>query len=197
MIELNLLKKRQEKFHQKVLLIRILAVYVIGFLCLLIILSISYISNRIAIKSTLLKIENYNQKIKKEQGIVEMLEKNKEEMDRTARILFLAQEEYRTRILWSKRFDIIIASVPESIWLNKMFLSSVTRGDKTQKILVIEGFAAPGSANTRKSITQFMNNLKSNAGTEFSNLALTELKQNDKALKQKGTTFKIECDLKE
>ncbi|MCM8821225.1 MAG: PilN domain-containing protein [Candidatus Omnitrophica bacterium] len=196
MIELNLLKKRQEKFYQKVLLIRILSVYIIGFLCLLIILGISYFSNRISIKSTLASIENYNQKIKNEQQAVQILEKYREEMERTAKILFFAQEEYRTRTLWTRRFNIIGNSVPEGIWLSKMSISQTAREEKNQKTLVIEGFVMQGSINAGKLITQFMNNIKNNSGTEFSNITLAEVKQSDKTSKYRSTLFKIECDLR-
>ncbi|MCM8815678.1 MAG: hypothetical protein NC937_02860 [Candidatus Omnitrophica bacterium] len=197
MIELNLLKKKQEIFFQKILLIRIISVYVIGLLCLFIILGISYVSNRITIKSILASIENYNQKIKNEQEAVQILQKHKEEMDRTAKTLFLAQEEYRKRVLWSKRFNVITSSVPENIWLSKMSVSQSSGEEKNPRIIVIEGFITPAIGSARKSITQFMDSIKNNSETEFTSITLTEIKQSDLTQKSRSTMFRIECGLKE
>jgi len=196
MIEINLLKKRQEKFNQKVFLIRIVSIYIIGFLCLLVILGISYLSDRIAIKTTLLSIENYKQKIKNESDIVRTLEKYKDEMDKVSKLLFLAHEEYRKRIIWSKRFNAIVVSVPENMLLSKMFLSEYTQGEKTRRIFTIEGIVMHVASNAMKLITEFMNNIRNNTSSEFSTISLVEIRKSDKIAKQQGTIFRIECGLK-
>ncbi|MCM8817596.1 MAG: hypothetical protein NC913_08850 [Candidatus Omnitrophica bacterium] len=196
MIEINLLKTRQEKFYQKVLLIRILFIYVIGFIFLLIILGISFLSNRIAIKSVMGAIEKYNQRINEYQSVIKTLENYKSEIDKLARLLFLGQEEYKKRILWGKRFSIIVSSVPEGIALNKMLLSENTIGEKTQKVLIIEGSVIPGSENVSGVLTQFINGIKNNSSSEFNSVTLAEIRKSDKSAGTQGTLFKIECELK-
>ncbi|MCM8758656.1 MAG: hypothetical protein NC906_02645 [Candidatus Omnitrophica bacterium] len=196
MIEINLLKTRQEKFYQKVLLIRILFIYVIGFIFLLIVLGISFLSNRIAIKSVMGAIEKYNQRIKEYQSVIKTLENYKSEIDTLARLLFLGQEEYKKRILWGKRFSIIVSSVPEGIAINKMLLSENTIGEKTQKVLIIEGSVMPGIENVSGVLTQFINGIKNNSSSEFSSVTLAEIKKSDKSAGTQGTLFKIECELK-
>lgn len=191
MIEINLLKTRQEKFYQKVFLLRILFVYFIGFICLLVIAGVSFFSLRIAINSAIAGIENYNQKIKSEQVVIQTLEKHKEEMENLSKALFLGYEEYRKRILWGKRFNIIANAVPENIKLSKIYLSQITQGEINKKVFVIEGFVVQNPQSIRKPITEFMNNIKKNSGTEFSNISLIEIKK-----EQQNVTFKIECELK-
>lgn len=196
MIEINLLKTRQEKFYQKLLLIRILFIYVIGFIFLLIVLGISFLSNRIAIKSVMGAIEKYNQRIKEYQSVIKTLENYKSEIDKLARLLFLGQEEYKKRILWGKRFSIIVSSVPEGIAINKMLLSENTIGEKTQKVLIIEGSVIPGIENVSGVLTQFINGIKNNSNSEFNSVSLAEIKKSDKSAGTQGTLFKIECELK-
>ncbi len=196
MIEINLLKTRQERFYQKIFLIRIMFVYVLGFVFLLIILGISFLSNRIAIKSALSAIEKYNQRIKEQQNIVESLENYRAEIEKISKALFLGQEEYKKRILWSKRFNIIVSSVPDSIALDKMFLSQKTQGEKNQEVFVIEGTVMPGIENTSGAITRFMNDIKSNSTSEFGSIALVEVRKVDKSASIQGTMFKIECEVK-
>jgi len=189
MIEINLLKKRQEVFLQRVLIFRIIFIYLIGFLFLLVIIGISYFSNRIAIKLTLTSIENYKQKIKNEKGIIQNLERYNAEMDRIARDLFFMQEEYKKRVLWSKKFAIIVSSIPDSIYLEKISLDP-------EKNFVIEGSVSPEIKNIKKLITEFMNNLRANSASEFSNISLAEIKKITKTPKQDTTTFKINCTVK-
>jgi len=189
MIEINLLKKRQEVFLQRVLIFRIIFIYLIGFLFLLVIIGISYFSNRIAIKLTLTSIENYKQKIKNEKGIIQNLERYNAEMDRIARDLFFMQEEYKKRVLWSKKFAIIVSSIPDSIYLEKISLDP-------EKNFVIEGSVSPEIKNIKKPITEFMNNLRANSASEFSNISLAEIKKITKTPKQDTTTFKINCTVK-
>jgi len=189
MIEINLLKKRQEVFLQRVLIFRIIFIYLIGFLFLLVIIGISYFSNRIAIKLTLTSIENYKQKIKNEKGIIQNLERYNAEMDRIARDLFFIQEEYKKRVLWSKKFAIIVSSIPDSIYLEKISLDP-------EKNFVIEGSVSPEIKNIKKLITEFMNNLRANSASEFSNISLAEIKKITKTPKQDTTTFKINCTVK-
>lgn len=189
MIEINLLKKRQEVFLQRVLIFRIIFIYLIGFLFLLVIIGISYFSNRIAIKLTLTSIENYKQKIKNEKGIIQNLERYNAEMDRIARDLFFMQEEYKKRVLWSKKFAIIVSSIPDSIYLEKISLDP-------EKNFVIEGSVSPEIKNIKKLITEFMNNLRANSASEFSNISLAEIKKITKTTKQDTTTFKINCTVK-
>ncbi|MGB9642471.1 MAG: PilN domain-containing protein, partial [Candidatus Ratteibacteria bacterium] len=148
MIEINLLKKRQQQYYQRVFLIRVILIYIIGFVCVLILAGVSFLSNRIAIKSILTSIEQYNQKIKSEYGIVQELEKYKNQMDEIAKKLFLVQEEYNKRINWGKKFQIVIKSLPKNIWLGKISLNQI--GNNDSKILVIEGYINSGMSNTSK-----------------------------------------------
>ncbi|MGC8805424.1 MAG: PilN domain-containing protein [Candidatus Ratteibacteria bacterium] len=194
MIEINLLKKRQQQYYQRVFLIRVILIYIIGFVCVLILAGVSFLSNRIAIKSILTSIEQYNQKIKSEYGIVQELEKYKNQMDEIAKKLFLVQEEYNKRINWGKKFQIVIKSLPKNIWLGKISLNQI--GNNDSKILVIEGYINSGMSNTSKYLTEFMNNMKNNAGSEFSKISLTEIKNAGKSPKEQFTTFRMECRLK-
>ncbi|HOQ82379.1 MAG TPA: hypothetical protein PLL89_04875, partial [bacterium] len=75
MIEINLLRERQKRYYQKVFLIRVVMMYVIGFLCVLVIFGITYISNRITIMYTLDSIKSYKQKISSEQGFMQEVQK--------------------------------------------------------------------------------------------------------------------------
>lgn len=196
MIEINLLKTRQEKFYKKVLLLRILFVYIIGFIFLLLILGISFLSNRIAIKSVMSSLEKYNQMIKEQQGIINMLENYKNEIDKLAKLLFLGQEEYKKRILWGNRFNIIVSSVPEGIILNKISLSENTTGEKTQKVLVVEGSVTPAVENVSNVLAQFISGIKNNSASEFGSVTLAEIRKSDRSADMQGTIFKIECELK-
>lgn len=196
MIEINLLKIRQERFYQKIFLIRIVSIYVIGFLCLLIILGISFLSNRIAINSALAGIEKYNEKIREEKEIVNSLERDRQEIDNLAKLLFLCQEEYKKRVLWSKRFNAVVSSAPDGIILGKMFLSQKSQGEKTQRVFVIEGSVVPGISDPSGIITKFMNNIRSNSISEFNTVALVEVKKSDKTAGVQNTMFRIECGLK-
>ncbi|HOK79567.1 MAG TPA: hypothetical protein PK303_02605 [bacterium] len=195
MIEINLLKKRQQQYYQRVFLIRVILIYIIGFVCVLILAGISFLSNRIAINSILTSIEQYNQKIKSEYGVVQELEKYKNQMDEIAKKLFLAQEECKKRILWGKKFSIVIGSLPEKIWLGKISLNQANKD--ASKVFVIEGYINSEISGTRKYLADFMDNLKKNSGAEFSSISLAEIKNTGKSPKEQITTFRIECMLKE
>ncbi|MCX7704834.1 MAG: hypothetical protein N2115_01065 [bacterium] len=196
MIEINLLKARQERFYQKVLLIRILTIYIIGFLCLIMILGVSYLSNRIAIRSVLAGIKKYSEHIEKQQDVVESLKNYKEEMDKISKFLFLGQEELKKRVLWSRKFNTIVNSVPEGISLGRMFLMQNPLGEKTQRVFVIEGSTLPGIEEYSSAISKFMDNIKNNSASEFTTITLVEVRKNDTGKGSQGVIFRIECGLK-
>ncbi|HOJ30950.1 MAG TPA: PilN domain-containing protein [bacterium] len=194
MIEINLLKKRQQQYYQRVFLIRVIFIYIIGLVCILILAGVSFLSNRIAIRSTLASIQHYNQKIRDEYGAVQELEKYKNQMDEIAKRLFLAQEECKKRIIWGRKFKIVASSLPEKMWLGKISLNQANKD--SSRVFVIEGYINSGISGTRKYLVDFMDNLKKNAGAEFSNISLAEIKNTGKSPGEQITTFRIECGLK-
>ncbi len=196
MIEINILRERQEKFHQKVFLIRIVSMYLIGLLCLLIIVGITYITNRVAIRYILASIKKYNDKISSEQGFVQEVQKFRQIMEDVSRKLFDAQEEYNKRPLWSKKFAVIVSAVPERMWLEKMAVVQNTQGKNVSNVFVIEGSLMSDGSDTGKTISDFMNNIRLRCSSDFSSVSLKEIKKIKKTTSSDIISFRIECGLK-
>lgn len=193
MIEINILRERQEKFHQRVLLIRIISMYLIGFLCLLIIVGITYIANRVAIKYVLAGIKKYNDKIRSEQSFIQKVQKYRQNMEEIAKKLFDAQEIYKKRILWSRRFVVIASSISKNMWLEKISVVQSTQNKNAPDVFLIEGSVMPDGPAVEKSISDFMNNVRSSS--EFTFVSLKEIKRIKKTSSGDIINFRVECGL--
>ncbi|OQB72798.1 MAG: hypothetical protein BWX89_01206 [candidate division TA06 bacterium ADurb.Bin131] len=198
MIEINLLRERQKRYYQKVFLIRVVMMYVIGFLCVLVIFGITYISNRITIMYTLDSIKSYKQKISSEQGFMQEVQKYRRDAEDLSKKLFDAQKEYSKRPLWTKKFAVIVSFVPKDMWLERMYIIEGSKEKNNQNIFVIEGNLASDGLNMEKSISDFMNNIRANLSSDFSFVSLKEVKRIKKAESDDNAiSFRIECGLKE
>jgi len=198
MIEINILRERQKRYYQRVFLMRVVLMYLIGLLCVLVIVGITYITNRITIMYTLSSIKSYSEKISGEQGFMQEVQEYYRDAENLSKKLFDAQEEYSKRPLWTKKVAVIVSFVPENMWIEKMYIIEGAKEKNTQNVFVIEGNLVSDGLNMEKSISSFMNNIRVNLSSDFSFVSLKEIKRIKKTeSSDNAISFKIECGLKD
>ena len=208
MMELNILRKRQDQFRRKLLLIRLFLVYFGGLFLILLILGISFLANSSMIPRIKTRIDGYNTKIRNEQTLVNQLEQYRGEMDAMSGKLAAGQKELDKIIPWTHKMYIISSSLPTGVWLTKFVMqpsqikneatdSSKVKGKIASETFVIEGGISASSGNETRLLAQFMNNLKKNADTGFVSFSLKEVRREQRTGgNQDIVSFRIECGVR-
>ncbi|MCM8810176.1 MAG: PilN domain-containing protein [Candidatus Omnitrophica bacterium] len=174
-IEINILKKRLEKYIKKILFLRVLIFYFSGLLIVLFVCYVISFSNKIIIERTKREIADLEKKIMLEKTIF----KNLKESDEKLKILCLKcsfyKDEYQNKLTWSEILTIISESLPNGMWINKLsYKKEYSKGGK-DFIIIIEGFISPYFIKPEKGCSIFVKNLKQRGNNFFENIMLSEI----------------------
>ena len=195
MIELNLLKKRWERFYRKSILMRFISFYFLGIFLILIVVGLNYISNNIVISRTKNRIEKLKRNMMKERNIFEKLKTYQRESNLLVKKLSFYEDELADRILWTDKLIIISESMPYGMWLGKVSYKKNYIGGEKEKFLVIEGFLSPEIVKPREALFLFLEELRKRGSDVFENLFLRRTRK-EKFEKRDVIHFRLECKLK-
>ena len=195
MIELNLLRKRWERFYRRSILMRFISFYFLGIFLILIVVVVNYISNNIVISRTKNRIERLKRNMMKEKEIFEKLKTYQRESNLLMKKLSFYEDELGDRILWTDKLIIISQSLPYGMWLEKISYKKNYIGGEKEKFLVIEGFVLPEIINPRKALSLFLEELRKRGSDIFENLFLRRVRK-EKFEKRDVVYFRLECKLK-
>jgi len=196
MIEVNLLKDRWEKYLKRVIALKFLLFYFIFLFFILIIFGILFLSNRMILAN----IQNDIEKIQKEIGSGKYLYENLKNLDEECSLLckkfLFYEDEYKNRITWSDKLQIISESIPDGMWVSKLYSKKEYTSNGKNFSIVIEGFISPEIISPEKGIFIFLRNLKEKGYGFFDSIKLSEIKRG-KIEENDVYYFKLESALKE
>ncbi|HOK56735.1 MAG TPA: hypothetical protein PKV21_09290 [bacterium] len=196
MIEINLLKRRLEKYRKKILLIRFIIFYLTGLVTIFLICGIFYLSNKIIIERIKNEIKNLDKEIMAEKVIFENLKTNDKKLQILCQKCSFYEDEYKDRILWSDIFWIISDSLPSGIWIKKLsYKKGYTQKGKNFNIF-IEGYISPYYIQPEKGCSYFAKNLMEKGKSIFEKISLLEIRK-EKKEDNEIYYFKFELNLKE
>jgi len=195
MIELNLLKKRWETFHKRLVFIRFISLYFLGLFFLLIVFGINYLTNNTVISRIKSKIEKIQKDLMSDKASFEKLKSYKIKSNLLVKKLSFYNDEIADRIIWTDKLIIISESMPYGMWLWKVSYRKDYEMGKKEKFLIIEGFISPEITKPRKAISFFMENLRKKGDGVFEEIFLRRVRS-EKFEGRKVYHFEIECKLK-
>ncbi|MGB9677871.1 MAG: PilN domain-containing protein [Candidatus Ratteibacteria bacterium] len=177
MIEINLLRKKWEKYRKRIIILKFLLFYFIGLFFILIIFAAFYVSNKIVISKIKNDIENLKKKVYEEKGLFELLKTHQEKCSLLCKKLSFYQDEYKNRILWSDKLYLISSSIPDGMWLSKLSYKKEYEEKGKNIFLIVEGFISPFFIKPEKAITYFVRNLKVKGENPFNSVKLIKLEK--------------------
>ncbi len=194
MIEINILRKRWERFYRKVILTRIFIFYFGGLFLILLILGGVYFSNKIIISENKESINKLRADIRKDELLVKTVKKLQDECNVLCKNLSLYENELKSRIIWSDKLSLISNCLPYGMWINRIsFNQEEDKGKK--RTIVIDGYVSPGVENPRKVLSYFVQNLKRDGNRFIDKITLTQI-NNTKTEEEEIVYFRFECNLK-
>lgn len=196
MIEINILKKKTEKYKKKILIMRVLFLYFTGLILILFICGLLSFTNKVIIGQIKRDIDKLKEKIESEKVMMENLKENYAKLEIICKKCAFYEEEFKERILWSNILQVIADALPAGMWINKISYKKDTTQKEKNTSIMIDGFIVPNIVQPSKGFSVFNENLKLKGFQIFNQIVLTEIKK-EEIENNKVYNFKIEIKLKD
>ncbi|HOV22206.1 MAG TPA: hypothetical protein PLW95_05955 [bacterium] len=193
MIEINILRKRLERFHRRRVLTKIIIFYFGGLFLILLILGGVYLSNKLIILQDKENMDKLRADIRKDELLVEMVKKFHDECNVLCKNISFYKDEINTRVVWYDKLSLISNCLPPGMYLNRISFKESGSQEK-KKVIIIDGYVSPIVENPRKSLSYFVQNLKRDGGSFIDKITLTQI--NNVKTEEEVVYFVFECSLK-
>ncbi|HRR96992.1 MAG TPA: hypothetical protein P5150_09730 [Candidatus Ratteibacteria bacterium] len=193
MIEINILRKRLERFHRRRVLTKIIIFYFGGLFLILLILGGVYLSNKLIILQDKENMDKLRADIRKDEELVEMVKKFHDECDVLCKNMSLYKDEINSRVVWYDKLSLISNCLPPGMYLNRISFKESGSQEK-KKVIIIDGYVSPIVENPRKTLSSFVQNIKRDGGSLIDKITLTQI--NNVKTEEEVVYFVFECSLK-
>ncbi|MCM8785452.1 MAG: hypothetical protein NC827_01660 [Candidatus Omnitrophica bacterium] len=174
-IEINIFKKRLEKYIKRILILRALITYLFGLFIVFFLSYLIFFSNKIIIERIKKEIADLEKKIMLEKIVFENLKQSDEKLRILCQKCSLYKDEHQNRILWSKNLSVISASLPDGMWISKLSYKKEYSNKSKDFIIIIEGYISPFFIRPERGCSIFAQNLKEIGKNLFENVSLSEI----------------------
>lgn len=193
MIEINILKKRWEKYRKKFLIVKIVIYYFAGLILIFFLCSVIFFSNKFIINGIKKEIKTLENKIAAEKNLIENIKEINAKLQTLCKKCSLYEDEYKNRLLWSKNLAVISESVPSGMWISKLSYQRAFSESEKNITIIVEGFISPYYIKPEKGCLIFINNLKANGKNLFDKVLLSEI---TKGLKEDNEVYYFKFEIK-